>query len=1042
MTSEPVALVGMACRYPGGADSPDELWRILVEGRTVAGPFPADRGWDLNRLRCATDRGGFLDTATEFDAAFFGISPREADAMDPQQRLALEVGWEALERARIDPGTLRGSRTGVFLGAEARPYGPRLHEASADLAGLLFTGTAPSLISGRLAYTLGLRGPVLTVDTSASSSLVALHLAVQELRRGSCDLALAGGVTVLTTPAYLVAFSALGSLAPDGRCKPFSADADGVAWSEGAGVLVVERLDRAQRLGHPVLAVIRGSAVNSDGASHSLTAPSGEAQRDVIEAALSDAGLSPADIDAVEAHGTGTRLGDRIEAGALLAAYGQDRPAGRPLLVGSVKSNLGHTLAAAGVAGVIKTVLALRNRVLPASLHITGATPAVDWNDDAVRLQRQQAPWPDAPHPPRAGVSGFGIGGTNAHVVLEAAPAAPAAPPAPAALAPRPGGLRPLAGVPAPWILSARTSTALTAQAGRLREHVAARPELTGQQVAWALATTRAKFEHRAVLLGPSPATALAEFAAAQPAVAVVAGETRPAGHDRTVFVFPGQGSQWVGMGAELGRSSPVFRAWLAQCAAALAPHVAWELADVLAGRHGFEAADVVQPALWAVMVSLAAVWQAAGVRPDSVVGHSQGEIAAATVAGILSLTDAAKVIALRSRTLTTLAGRGGMLSIAEPVDLVRARLDDRLSIAAVNGRSSTVVSGDAAALRELADALGDSVRHRIIPVDYASHSAHVDELRPEILSVLHDVRPGLARIPMVSAMTGEWLSGPEMGAAYWYASLRETVEFERAVGVLTAAGHGIFVEVSPHPLLVGGITGAAAVGTLRRDDGGPDRLLSAFAEAYVHGAPVDWTTVQSPAGDPIDLPTYPFERARHWLTDEAPARPVIGPAAPAPAVKAAAPVTERGTLDLVRGHTAAVLGVAGAGAVHPARTFKVQGFESALAVELRNRLAAATGLDLPSGLIYDHPSPAELASYLHAELHSDALPEALEHLESLVASLTDPAAKARVLTRLESLTRELHGAGAPGRGDSLSSTTDRELFALIDTELGLERDR
>ncbi|ONI75273.1 hypothetical protein ALI144C_41835 [Actinosynnema sp. ALI-1.44] len=1025
MTSEPLAIVGMACRFPGGIDSPGALWQALVERRTVAGPFPEDRGWDA--FRSTAEHGGFLDEATGFDAAFFDVSPREADAMDPQQRLALEVGWEALEHARIDPTTLKGSRTGVFLGAEARPYGPRLHDAAPDLAGLLFTGTAPSVISGRLAYTLGVHGPTLTVDTSASSSLVALHLAVESLRSGACELALAGGVTVMTTPSYYVAFSALGSLAPDGRCKPFSADADGVAWSEGAGVLVVERLERAHRLGHRVLAVIRGSAINSDGASQSLTAPNGDAQRDVIRAALTDAGLTASDVDAVEAHGTGTRLGDRIEAGALLAAYGKDREPGRPLLVGSVKSNLGHTLAAAGVAGVIKTVLSLRHRTLPESLHITSPTPSVDWGDGQVRLLTEQTPWPDAAHPPRAGVSGFGIGGTNAHVILEAAAAAPTPPMT---------DQRPVLDNALVWTLSARTHAALAAQAERLRDHLTTQPEPTAD-IAWSLATTRAALEHRAVLLGPEPLEGLNVLADGRPSAAVITGEARS---ERTVFVFPGQGSQWVGMGRELAEVSPVFRARLAQCAHALASYVDWDLDDVLAGRHGFEAADVVQPALWAVMVSLAAVWQAAGVRPAAVVGHSQGEIAAAAVAGILSLEDAAKVVALRSKTLTALAGRGGMLSIAEAVGAVRERVaayGARLSVAAVNGPLSTVVSGDAEALRELAESYPESVRTRMIPVDYASHSAHVDELRDEILTVLQGINPSAGRIPMVSTLTGEWLTGPEMDESYWYSSLRETVEFDRAVRVLTAAGHGAFIETSPHPLLVGGITGAFAVGTLRRDEGGSDRLLASLADAYVHGVPVDWTAILPVAERIVDLPTYAFQRTRHWLTDEHTTRP----AAEAPTMSAPVPVpvtvpdTERRVLDLVRGHASAVLGHDDAAGVHPTRTFKAQGFGSVLAVELRNRLASATALDLPQGLVFDYPSPAELASYLYAELHPDPLPAAVDSLELVLASATDSSARDRALARLESLLRGFRDA------ESLYATTDDELLALIDTELGLERD-
>jgi acyl transferase domain-containing protein len=585
------------------------------------------------------------------------------------------------------------------------------------------------------------------------------------------------------------------------------------------------------------------------------------------------------------------------------------------------------------------------------------------------------------------------------------------------------------------WTLSARTPAALAAQAGRLVEHVAARPELPDPAVAWSLATTRATLGHRAVLLGPRPRDGAAALAGGLPSATVVTGHVRSGGVGRTVFVFPGQGSQWVGMGRELAEVSPVFRDRLAECASALKSSVDWELAEVLAGKHGFEAADVVQPALWAVMVSLAAVWQAVGVVPDAVVGHSQGEIAAATVAGILSLEDAAKVVVLRSKALAALAGRGGMMSLAEPVSDVRARIapfGDRLSVAAVNGPAATVVSGDVDALRELEESCPESVRTRTIPVDYASHSAHVDELRAEILAVLRGISPGATRIPMVSALTGAWLTGPELDPAYWFASLRETVEFDRAVRTLADAGHGAFVEVSPHPVLAGGITGAVAVGTLRRGEGGADRLLASFAEAHVRGVPVDWRAIL-PAGPTVDLPTYAFQRTRHWLTDDHRA-----PAPVAPAVTPVVPETERAVLDLVVGHAAAVLGLADAGDVQPARTFKEQGFSSVLAIELRGRLAEATGLDLPPGLVYDRPSPAELASHLFTTLHPDPLRAAIDTLEALLAATTDPEAGARALARLAALA----GATPDGTGPAtLSGATDDELFALIDTELGLDRD-
>ncbi|MFD7923608.1 type I polyketide synthase [Streptomyces sp. NPDC059740] len=876
---EPVAVVGIGCRYPGGVTGPEELWQLVAGGVDAVSAFPGDRGWDAEHLDDpdlpgpATRQGGFLHDAADFDADFFGISPREALAMDPQQRLLLETAWEALERAGIDPASLRGSRTGVFAGLYSSSAGYATGERMdfADATGHLLTGTANSVLSGRISFTLGLEGPSISVDTACSSSLVALHLAAQALRAEECTLALAGGVTVMSTPVLFREFARQQGLAADGRCKPFSDQADGTGWGEGAGMLVLERLSDARRNGHRVMAVISGSAVNQDGASNGLTAPNGPSQRRVIQAALAAARLTAADVDAVEAHGTGTTLGDPIEAQALLATYGQDRPEGRPLWLGSVKSNIGHTQAAAGVAGVIKMVMALQHGMLPPTLHAEQPSERVDWAAGQVRLLREPVPWTAGERPRRAAVSAFGISGTNVHMVVAEPPATEADPEQPDAALGTPAA--PVLTDATAWLLSARSSAALTSQAGRLRAHLLARPELEPADVAWTLATTRSTFEHRALLLGPSPLQALTALAEGATDPAVVTGEALPEGPGRTVFVFPGQGSQWVGMGRELAQSSPVFAARLAECGRALSPYVEWELDDVLAGLHGFEAADVVQPALWAVMVSLAAVWQAAGVGPDAVVGHSQGEIAAATVAGILSLEDGAQVVALRSRTLRALAGRGGMMAVAEDAATVRERIagfGERLAVAAVNGPRATVVSGEPEALRELAASCPESVRTRMVPVDYASHSAHVDELRAEILTALDGIAPREGQVPMVSAMSGETLTGPELDAAYWYASLRETVEFERAVRTLADRGHGTYVEVSPHPVLTMAVSDSlveqapVVVSTLRRDDGGADRLLTSLAEAHTQGVTVDWAAVLG-RGSTVDLPTYAFQRRRYW---------------------------------------------------------------------------------------------------------------------------------------------------------------------------------
>ncbi|MFJ7249949.1 type I polyketide synthase [Kitasatospora sp. NPDC098652] len=873
---EPIAIVAMACRFPGGVESPEDLWRLLAEGRDAVGPFPADRGWDTDRLHhpdpdhegtSYVAEGAFLTAPADFDAAFFGISPREALAMDPQQRLLLETVWEAVERSGIDPGALHGSRTGVFVGSNFQDYHLLLDPAREGVAGHVMTGNAASVISGRVAYTLGLEGPAVTVDTACSSSLVALHLAAQSLRRGECSLALAGGVTVMSTPQVFVEFSRQRGLAPDGRCKPFADAADGTGWAEGAGVLLVERLSDARRNGHPVLAVVRGSAVNQDGASNGLTAPNGPSQQRVIRAALADAGLTPAEVDAVEAHGTGTRLGDPIEAQALLAAYGQDRE--HPLLLGSVKSNLGHTQAAAGVAGVMKTVLAMRHGELPKSLHIDGPTAQVDWTAGAVELLSEARTWPKTGRPPRAGVSSFGVSGTNAHVILEAAPA------------PEPLPERPTAGRPLPWLLSARTPEAVREQARRLAAHVrVAEPAL--DDVARSLVTARAALEHRAAVVAPDRAGLLDGLDAladgrATPAVL----EGRAAREGAPVFVFPGQGSQWAGMGVELLDAAPVFAQRFAECAAALEPYTDWSATDVLRGAPGapgLDRVDVVQPVLFAVMVSLADLWRAHGVEPAAVLGHSQGEIAAACVAGALTLDDAARVVALRSRAIRRLAGLGGMVSVAEPVAAVRERLarrDGRISVAAVNGPGSVVVSGDPEALDELiADCERDGVRARRVPVDYASHSAHVERIEHELLDLLAPIAPRTADVPFCSTVTGAVIDTAALDAAYWYRNLRHTVEFEQATRTMLAVGHRVFVEVSPHPVVTTGVQEtiedsglpAAALGTLRRDEGGPGRFLLALADARNHGARVDWDLLFTGIGARVtDLPTYPFQRQRYW---------------------------------------------------------------------------------------------------------------------------------------------------------------------------------
>ncbi|WP_217198411.1 type I polyketide synthase [Streptomyces buecherae] len=898
---DPVAIVAMSCRYPGGASTPEELWRLVAGQVDAVGPFPTDRGWDLAGLyhpdadhpgTSYAREGGFLYDAAEFDAAFFGISPREALAIEPQQRLLLEAAWEAFERAGIDGPALRGSDTGVFVGATAQDYGPRLHQAAGGIDAHLLTGVTPSVASGRVAFTFGLEGPAVTIDTACSSSLVALHLAAQSLRQGECALALAGGVTLMASPGMFTGFSRQRGLAPDGRCKPFAAAADGTGWAEGVGLVLLERLSDARRNGHEVLAVIRGSAINQDGASNGLAAPNGPAQQRVIRQALVNAGLAGTEVDAVEAHGTGTTLGDPIEAQALLATYGQGRPDDQPLWLGSVKSNIGHTQAAAGVAGVIKMVMALRHAELPPSLHANEPSPHVNWAAGGVRLLTEPVPWRTGERPRRAAVSSFGISGTNAHLIVEQAPATEHTERADQTGQDAPTRAVAGGGV-VPWVLSARGPQALRGQAKALVERLPAALEAGASlaDVGFSLTTRRTVFEHRAVVLGQDRdelLVGLEALAAGETYPGVVGPAAPPTGNTARgpVLVFPGQGSQWVGMGAGLLESSPVFAARVAECERALAPYVDWSLAEVL--RGGVDTADlgrvdVVQPVLWAVMVSLAAVWADQGVTPAAVVGHSQGEIAAAVVAGALSLEDGAKVVALRSRALRRLAGGGAMASLgmsqaeATPWLAELGAAASAVVVAAVNGPGSVVVSGPPEQVRHAVERWQRTGgRARLIDVDYASHSPQVDVIANELTDLLAGVEPTGSDVAFYSTVTAERLDTTELTAAYWVTNLREQVRFAEAVQRLLEAGHRVFIEASTHPVLTVGLqesfdeagVAAVTVPTLRREQGGPAQLAQSVAQAFAAGVAVDWSRwfAADPAPRVVDLPTYAFQRERYWL--------------------------------------------------------------------------------------------------------------------------------------------------------------------------------
>ncbi|MEU4898740.1 type I polyketide synthase [Streptomyces sp. NPDC044780] len=895
---EPIAIVGMACRYPGGVRSPEELWRLVRDGADAVSGFPTDRGWDTEELfdpdperygKSYVDQGGFCYDATAFDAAFFDISPREAQAMDPQQRLLLETAWEAFERAGLSRESLSGSNTGVYAGVGSHDYLSVIGDITSEVEGYVGAGNLGSVVSGRVAYALGLEGPAVTVDTACSSSLVAIHLACQALRQGECDLALAGGVAVMATPGAFIEFSRQRGMAPDGRCKPFAAAADGTGWGEGAGLIVLERLCEARRRHRRVLGVIRGSAVNQDGASNGLTAPNGPSQQRVIRQALANARLSTAEVDAVDGHGTGTTLGDPIEAQALLATYGQGRPEGRPLWLGSVKSNIGHTQAAAGAASVIKMVMAMRHELLPASLHIDEPTPHADWTSGAVRLLTEPVPWPRGDRTRRAGVSAFGISGTNAHLILEQAPEETGTDPEPDT-SHNDGTVTPDV---VPWVVSGRGTHALRGQARALAERVTTDTTLSPTDIGWSLITTRSVFDNRAVIVGHHRDELLAGLNA------LATGETHPnliqpttttsnPGTDGTgpVLVFPGQGSQWLGMGAGLLDASPAFATRIAECEQALTPHIDWSLTDVL--RGGINAADltrvdVVQPALWAVMISLATLWDHHGLTPTAVIGHSQGEIAAACVAGALTLDEGARIVALRSQALRRLAGHGAMASLTINPDHATAFLTHLgthaadVTIAAINGPGSIVISGPPDQITHTITACERTGhRARLIDVDYASHSPQVDQIAEELREVLCGIEPVQAEMAFYSTVTGARMDTSGLDTAYWVTNLREQVRFADAVRALLDDGHRVFIEASTHPVLTIGMqetfeeagVPAATVPTLRRDHGDHAQLMRSVAQAFTAGVEVDWTRWfrTDPTPRVIDLPTYAFQRRRYWL--------------------------------------------------------------------------------------------------------------------------------------------------------------------------------
>ncbi|NUR69257.1 MAG: SDR family NAD(P)-dependent oxidoreductase [Hamadaea sp.] len=868
---EPIAIVAMACRFPGGVRSPEDLWDLVASGTDGVSYFPENRGWDVDGLydpepatpgHTYVREGGFLHEAGEFDADFFRITPRDARETDPQQRLLLETTWETLERAGVDPASLAGSDTGVYVGIAYHDY--------PSGGGI---GTMASVASGRIAYSLGLEGPAVTLDTACSSSLVALHLAGYALRAGECALALAGGVTVMSTPAPFVGFSQDRALSADGRCRSFAAAADGTGWAEGVGMLLLERLSDARRNGHPVLAVVRGSAVNQDGASNGLTAPNGPSQQRVIRQALAVSGLKASDVDVVEAHGTGTVLGDPIEAQALLATYGQDRSAGGPLWLGSLKSNIGHAQAAAGVGGIIKMVEAMRHDLLPKTLHVDEPTPRVDWSSGDIALLTEAQPWPRSARPRRAGISSFGLSGTNAHVIVEEAPS-------PESVEPEPAGVRPAPAVTV-FTVSAHGEPARQEQARKLLTHLTDQPTLDLRDVAFSLATTRSAMPCRAVVLADDRDGAirgLQALAGGDPARGVVTGTAKI--QPGVAYLFSGQGAQRLGMGRELADEFPAYASELRKVVAELDPHLDTPLLDVMWGDDAdlLEQTRYAQPALFAVEVALFRLLESWGVRPGFVGGHSLGEVTAAHVAGMMSLPDAARLVVARGRLIGRLPAGGVMVSVLATEADVAPLLIPGAEIAAVNSPSSVVVSGSGDAVGAVAKAL-EALGHKTkqLAVSHAFHSALMEPMLAEFQAAVSDLEFHPPRIPVLSNVFGEVVSDARLAdSAYWVSHVRSAVRFADGVRALEAAGVDTFIELGPDSVLAAMgqdcLTGGGEfISTLRRGRAEPMALATGIARAYVRGVPVNWANYHG-GGNRVDLPTYAFQHRHYWVDTPAPA--------------------------------------------------------------------------------------------------------------------------------------------------------------------------
>lgn len=1010
--NEPVAVIGVGCRFPGDIDGPERLWDFLTEKKCAITAYP-DRGF--TNAGTFAESGGFLKDVAGFDNRFFDIPPDEALRMDPQQRLLLEVSWEALEHAGIIPESLRLSRTGVFVGVSSTDY-VRLVSASAQQKSTIWdnTGGSSSIIANRISYFLDIQGPSIVIDTACSSSLVAVHLACRSLSTWDCDIALVGGTNVLISPEPWGGFREAGILSQTGCCHAFDKSADGMVRGEGCGVIVLQRLSDARLEGRRILAILTGSAVNQDGKSNGIMAPNPSAQIGVLENACKSARVDPLEIGYVEAHGTGTSLGDRIEAHALGMVFGRKRPGSGPLMIGSIKPNIGHLEGAAGIAGLIKAVLMVERGSLLPSGGFTEPNPAIPFTELGLRVVDELQEWPVvAGRPRRAGVSSFGFGGTNAHVIVEEAGSVGADTVSGRADVGGSGG-----GVVA-WVISGKTASALAAQAGRLGRYVRARPALDVVDVGYSLVSTRSVFDHRAVVVGQTRDELLAGLAgvvAGRPEAGVVCGVGKPAG--KTAFVFAGQGSQWLGMGSELYAAYPVFAEALDAVVDELDRHLRYPLRDVIWGHDQdlLNTTEFAQPALFAVEVALYRLLMSWGVRPGLVLGHSVGELAAAHVAGALCLPDAAMLVAARGRLMQALPAGGAMFAVQAREDEVAPMLGHDVSIAAVNGPASVVISGAHDAVSAIADRLrGQGRRVHRLAVSHAFHSALMEPMIAEFTAVAAELSVGLPTIPVISNVTGQLVADDFASADYWARHIRAVVRFGDSVRSAHCAGASRFIEVGPGGGLTSLIEASLAdaqivsVPTLRKDRPEPVSVMTAAAQGFVSGMGLDWSSVFSGYRPKrVELPTYAFQHQKFWL---APAPSVSDPTAAGQigasdggaellassgfAARLAGRSADEqlaAAIEVVCEHAAAVLGRDGAAGLDAGQAFADSGFNSLSAVELRNRLTAVTAVTLPATAIFDHPTPTELAQYLITQIDGHG---------SSAAAAANPAERIDALTDL-----------------------------------------